>query len=282
MAIEVVGLVLRARTGLGTQAKMVLLGLADHAHADGREARPGVRTLAQYAECSERTVQRHLRSLEDAGFISLQRAGGGRNPKTYAISLPELAALRPAPRGDSVSSRPSELGGNAQVTRATGQRVTTETGQPVTPEPSGDTAVTAGVTNPAPRGDTAVSPEPSLSSTVSEPSKTSAAAPRDRDEVWDDLEEIFGTPVNDADSSRRERAAKLCRQAGWSDGELLELRGFADRDSRSWVTSLAATDMALAVNLGRLRILAASAGADDDSAVIERVRDRVAAAGGGA
>jgi hypothetical protein len=124
-----------------------------------------------------------------------------------------------------------------------------------------------------------VSPEPSLLQPSKEPSKNSAAAPRDRDEVWDDLTEIFGSPVNDADSSRRERAAKLCRQAGWVEGELAGLRAFADRDSRAWVTSLAATDMALAVNVGRLRALSAAAATDDESAIIERVLSRARAAG---
>lgn len=165
MSIEVAGLALRARTGLGTQAKLVLIGLADHARADGTEARPGVKTLAQYAECSERTVQRHLTALVREGIISVDRKGGGRRATAYRIHLRELAALRPAPEpsGDSLTARTEDGASEVQV----GDATSADTGQPVT----GDTPVTAGVTIGQGTGDTAVSPEPSLDLTVLEPSE---------------------------------------------------------------------------------------------------------------
>lgn len=50
-------------------AHLVLIGLADHAHDDGTEARPSVATLAKYARCSPRTVHNKLRILEQAGLI---------------------------------------------------------------------------------------------------------------------------------------------------------------------------------------------------------------------
>lgn len=156
MSIEVTALVLRAQTGLNAQAKMVLLGLADHASNDGSDAWPSVATLAQYAECSERTVQRHLHSLVDAGLIQVQRESDRRTPTTYAVCLPVLATLR----GDT-------------VTPVTG--VTTGT--------RGDNDDTSGVTIGASRGDIAVSPEPFLTTTVLEPS----LAPRKRDALFDAL-----------------------------------------------------------------------------------------------
>ncbi len=93
MSFEVAGLVLRARTGLGMGAKMVLLGLAEHAHPDGTEARPAVSTLARYAECSESTVLRHLKRLENGGYITGERRQG--RPTVYAINLPTLGELTP-------------------------------------------------------------------------------------------------------------------------------------------------------------------------------------------
>jgi pyocin large subunit-like protein len=51
--------------------KLVLIGLANHAHPDGTaEAWPAVATLASYSGVSERTVQRALRELEAIGLIS--------------------------------------------------------------------------------------------------------------------------------------------------------------------------------------------------------------------
>ena len=74
---------------------MVLLGLAEHAHPDGSEARPAVATLARYAECDERTVRRHLRKLEDAGIILTDTPRDARRrrgrPIEFRISLGALA-----------------------------------------------------------------------------------------------------------------------------------------------------------------------------------------------
>ena len=50
-------------------SRVILLGLASHARADGSAAWPSVKTLAEYACCSERTVHRRLRDLEAAGLI---------------------------------------------------------------------------------------------------------------------------------------------------------------------------------------------------------------------
>lgn len=60
--------------------KLVLVALADHANADG-ECWPSMRLVADFAECSPRTVQRHIDSLEDEGFVkrvSRRTRGDGR------------------------------------------------------------------------------------------------------------------------------------------------------------------------------------------------------------
>jgi hypothetical protein len=105
------------------QAKLVLVGLGNHARAEFDEARPSVSTLARYASCSTRSVQRELRSLEADGWI--EKTGvwlvEGRSDK--AINVYRLIRER----GDRLSPRES-----------------------------------SGVTERAERGDTALSPEPSI------------------------------------------------------------------------------------------------------------------------
>lgn len=55
---------------LGGTPKVILLGLANHADAQFGNARPAVGTLAEYANCDRRTVQRTLRKLEADGWIA--------------------------------------------------------------------------------------------------------------------------------------------------------------------------------------------------------------------
>jgi hypothetical protein len=49
--------------------KAVLIGLANHAGPDGKEAFPSVKTLIRYTALSERTVQTALNRLEADGII---------------------------------------------------------------------------------------------------------------------------------------------------------------------------------------------------------------------
>src|SRR5690606_19507380 len=49
--------------------KLILLGYANHADKFGRGAYPSTRTIADYAECDVRTVQRHLRWLIERGYL---------------------------------------------------------------------------------------------------------------------------------------------------------------------------------------------------------------------
>lgn len=50
-------------------AHLVLIGLADHADPDGREARPSQKRLAEYVNVTDRTVRTKLRLLEESGLI---------------------------------------------------------------------------------------------------------------------------------------------------------------------------------------------------------------------
>lgn len=154
MSIEAVSWALKVP--LGGNAKVVLIGLANHARADGfDEARPAVATLAKYASCDHRTVQRHIRKLEADGWIEQTgwHAVNGRGDRRVAVW--RLLAGRQ-------NAVPSDDG----VTVATDR---------------GDSAVADGVT-PAP-------PEPSLEPS-GKPSGENAGA-SDVAEVWAHYQQVI-------------------------------------------------------------------------------------------
>lgn len=74
---------------------VVLIGLANHADADGRNAFPSLTTLARYTRLSERSVRYALRHLEHLGLIApadprivaahVQRAD--RRPNGYDLAM---------------------------------------------------------------------------------------------------------------------------------------------------------------------------------------------------
>lgn len=82
-------------------AQSILAHLADHADRFGRHAFPSVPTLAKDVRCSDRTVQRHLRWLEEHGFIRrsrnlsrVSRIPAHKRPIVYEISLDDHARSR--------------------------------------------------------------------------------------------------------------------------------------------------------------------------------------------
>lgn len=74
-------------------AHLVLIGLADHAGDDGRNARPSRTTLSRYARCSTRTVQTKLQELEADGVIrrgdqqQTAHLRGDRRPVVYDLVM---------------------------------------------------------------------------------------------------------------------------------------------------------------------------------------------------
>ena len=84
-------------TSLPSAEKMVLLVIADHANDDGSDSWPGVKTIARKCSISERSAQRHIRSLEARGIIWIAAQRGGnrntrhdRRPNRYDINLGAL------------------------------------------------------------------------------------------------------------------------------------------------------------------------------------------------
>jgi DNA-binding transcriptional MocR family regulator len=67
---------------------MVLLKIADNCDDAGRNAWPSIPTIARYCRCSDATVQRAIRELEDLGELEVTRKGGGSRPgSAYATNL---------------------------------------------------------------------------------------------------------------------------------------------------------------------------------------------------
>lgn len=117
MSVEAIAAAL-PRRGLTPTQKLVLIGIANH-DGDGG-AWPSIATLAGYAECSERQVQRAVRDLEAMGLVTVHRqeGGTGRTPRGQRPNLYELHL-----RGDTQVTPTPDLDVTPGVT-------------PVSPEPS--------------------------------------------------------------------------------------------------------------------------------------------------
>lgn len=93
MSIRYVDWALREAPTKDSTETLVLVGLANHVSDNGTGAYPSVNTLSKYAKCSERTIQRKLRDLEEAGVISRgdQRSvahhRSDRRPVVYDINI---------------------------------------------------------------------------------------------------------------------------------------------------------------------------------------------------
>lgn len=62
--------------GLSSLAKLLYVVLCRFSSAKDRSAFPSYKTLAQRAGCCESSVQNHLKSLRDAGYIEIHREMG--------------------------------------------------------------------------------------------------------------------------------------------------------------------------------------------------------------
>jgi hypothetical protein len=119
-------------------AKLVLLGLAEHANPDGTAAWPTQAKLAEYADVSTRTVIRKLQELQELGFIQpgdqelVSHYRADRRPRVWDVLMARGDSLTPRERGDTVASPRSEERGDTVLSRRE--------------EPRGDTGDQNGVT----------------------------------------------------------------------------------------------------------------------------------------
>lgn len=95
MAGVYVGLVMQGALGLDPGTKLVLVALAECANVkDHGVTFPSVARLARYSCLTERHVQRILRELVEATWITVERASKGGYGQTtrYRLNLPKLRA----------------------------------------------------------------------------------------------------------------------------------------------------------------------------------------------
>jgi hypothetical protein len=134
MSVEVIARVLSDSPTAGN-AKVVLLGIANHAHPDGSHAYPSVETLARYARVSRRTVQRVLRALERDGQIVREGVGPhGQIAWRVVFPQPRLQLDDEPQRGRQLDAREAVDVTGVKLTR--GVTAGAEGVTPVSPEPS--------------------------------------------------------------------------------------------------------------------------------------------------
>ena len=104
--------------------KYVAIALADHAHADGSEARPSQAYLAEKTGLSDRQVRRTLADLVAAGVIQIQRPAGRNRATTYRFVLVDTHVL---PSGENGRTRGANGRTPATVLADTGVRLTNRT-----------------------------------------------------------------------------------------------------------------------------------------------------------
>lgn len=154
---------LARKTALPTNEKFVLMALADWADDNGTNCWPSIYELSEYLTCSERTVQRLLRDLEQGGWIAVVgNHNGGGTSRHYALNVPkmdEAAKVEHARRAAEKERRRSERKNEAENPFFNGcQSVTPDKLSPVTTATQGVTATTLRGGNCDKRGDTAVTP----------------------------------------------------------------------------------------------------------------------------
>ena len=149
-------------TALPTNAKFVLMALADWADDNGINCYPSVYELAEYMTCSERTVQRLLRELEEGNWVAVVgNAQGGGSSRQYALNVPQMevvAAVEHARREAEKERRRRERKSELNPFVKGCQSVTPDKLSPVTTTTQGVTPEAQGVTTTTSRGDTAVTP----------------------------------------------------------------------------------------------------------------------------
>jgi hypothetical protein len=121
MSIEAITWALRVP--VGGNSKVVLLGLANHAHPDGSESYPSLETLAAYAHCDRSTARRNVRKLEADGWI-FRDGDGPKGQAKYRLALD-------ATGGETPRVAPALAGGGTDASEGVA---------PVPPEPSKETS----------------------------------------------------------------------------------------------------------------------------------------------
>ncbi|GIJ25495.1 hypothetical protein Vqi01_06570 [Micromonospora qiuiae] len=97
---------LLATKGLGKNERAVAVAIAAHMNTAG-DAWPSVATIAEYADCSERTVQRAIAKLINLGRL-VWRHVAGIATRVYRLVVDAAQGVSPAGQGGA-KSRPGEV-----------------------------------------------------------------------------------------------------------------------------------------------------------------------------
>jgi len=104
VSIEAVSWALSEAPNVPPSCVAVLVGLANHADADGRGAWPSQATLAKYARKSERAVRADLAQLETLGLI-VRAERGSKRTIVWNLAMARLAAST-TPAGSTPPATP--------------------------------------------------------------------------------------------------------------------------------------------------------------------------------
>ena len=102
MSIEALKWVFEDAPDVPPHLVATLIGLANHAHPDGKGSYPSVPLLARYTRKAERTVQRELRQLVEHGLIRegdqryVLHLPAGKRPIVYDLAVERVQAATPA------------------------------------------------------------------------------------------------------------------------------------------------------------------------------------------
>jgi DNA-binding transcriptional ArsR family regulator len=93
--------------GLNRSALLVLCKILAHLHEQSGEARPSIKRLTRATGLSERTVQRAINDLTDAGLMEVSRGGGRNRASVYRFKNPvnnndAVSSAKPRQQSDTV------------------------------------------------------------------------------------------------------------------------------------------------------------------------------------
>lgn len=209
---------LNATVGHSTR-KLVLVAFANHAHKDGTAAWCSADTVAEYVECDDRTVRRHVAVLLEQGWLRegdqrlVQHLPANKRPVVYDVAMNEQQrqewqnAAQESPRR-AAARLTGSAGGRTTAQRKAQvsgpDRMSPRSGAPAVGLSSVQPGLSSGALGPVTR-DRQTVPEPSR-----EPSSTSTdgtAAP-----PVGELVLVAATPPNPVSPGIAAARAWWCRQ----------------------------------------------------------------------
>lgn len=140
MSYQAVARVMEYSKSKGT-AKVILLKIAELDRNDGKPVYPAISTLSAGANCSERQVQRHLKTLQKNGELKVTYATGRNNTNEYILLVNgDIKDIKPVTQdtGDiSVKVTSKVINGDTEVKNSDTQDLkgVADTTRTITKEP---------------------------------------------------------------------------------------------------------------------------------------------------